>query len=252
MPRLVIAPQDVRDGTAITITDPPTLHRLLDVLRVREGDRIECADGAGRWYAARVARRSKRELVLDIVERGEEPRSPLAVRLLPALIKPERFDWLVQKTTELGVARISPVLTARSLIRVRGDRTEGRVARWERIAMEAAQQCGRAILPRIDAPVPFGELVSLLSSELGVGSSELVIMPTLTIPAAPLREVLAGRPGITSAAVLVGPEGDFTVEEVALAQRHGAIPVTLGRRTLRSETAAIAVLAILQHTAGEL
>jgi 16S rRNA (uracil1498-N3)-methyltransferase len=244
MPRVVITPQDVHDRT-IAITDPRTLHHLLDVLRVTDSDRVECVDGAGRWYAARVARRSKRELQLDIVEQGQEPRSTLAVRLVPALIKPERFDWLIQKTTELGVERISPVITTRSVVRLSGDRTMGRVARWRRIAKEAAQQCGRATVPRIDAPVAFQEAVL----QLGSG---LILLATLAVAGRPLREALAERPGVASAAVLIGPEGDFTVEEVALAQRYGAVPVSLGRRVLRSETAAIAVLAILEHAAGEL
>ena len=282
MPHVVIAPQDIRNG-AIVIRDPEVLHHLVTVLRVHEGDRVECLDGRGGWYAARVAATSRVELVLDIVEQGREPPPALSVRLMPALIKPERFDWLVQKTTELGIERISPVLTARSVVRLGGDRAEARLARWRRIAQGAAQQCGRATVPRIDVPMPLEKAISLLGSRLArppgppsaaqagaggtpgrageaQGSKEMVavappspiLLATLTVPGRPLREVLAERPGITSAAVLIGPEGDFTEEEVVLARRHGAVPVSLGRRVLRSETAAVVMLAILQHTAGEL
>ena len=264
MPRVVIAPEDVRDRT-ISIRDPATLHHLVRVLHVSPGEAVECVDGAGGRYATRVSRRSGRELVLDILERAADPASKLSVWLVPALIRPERFEWLVQKATELGVDRLSPVMTARSVIRLRAGRAEGRLKRWRRIAQEAAQQCGRATVPRIDAPVAFQEGVLLLSSEFRVWSSEsvkpvselrtpnseLVLLPTLAVAAVPLHEALADRPSLTSAAVLIGPEGDFTVEEVTLAQRHGAGPVSLGRRVLRSETAAIAVLAILQHAAGE-
>lgn len=245
MPHVLIDPRNVRDG-AIAVTDPTTLHHLLDVLRVADGERVECVDGAGRWYAARVAHRSKRKLQLTIVDQGEDPLPALAIRLAPALIKPDRFDWLVQKATELGVDRISPMMAARSLVRVPPDRAAARLIRWRRIAAEAAQQCGRATVPQIDPPAAFWEAL------LGPPAPSLVLIPTLEGNTVPLREALAGRAVLTSVAVLIGPEGDFTPEEVALAQRHGAVPVSLGRRTLRSETAAIAVLAVLQHMAGEL
>ena len=264
MPRILIDPGAVQDR-AITVTDPATVHHLLDVLRVAEGERVECVDGAGRWYAARVAHRSKRQLRLAIVDQGEEPPSALAVRLMPALIKPERFDWLVQKAAELGADRISPIVTARGLVRLPSDRVAVRVSRWRRIAAEAVQQCGRATAPAIDSPVTFQEAVSLLGSGLRATAASppersspeprapsLLLLPTLAAATVPLREALSRRPDMSSAAVLIGPEGDFTAEEVALAQRYGAVPVSLGRRTLRSETAAVAVLAVLQHAAGEL
>lgn len=273
MPRVVIDPRNVHGG-AVAITDPQALHHLLDVLRVTDGERVECVDGAGRWYAARVARRSTRELQLEIVDQGEEPRVALAVRLVPALIKPERFEWLVQKTTELGVERISPVMTARSVIRPSGERRAGRLARWQRIANAAAQQCGRATVPQIDPPAVFRKVLASLASvgsdpkhkisevsRLGSDPTQLapqpsapslVLLPTLAGTTVPLREALATGDGLTSVVVCIGPEGDFTPEEVVLAQHYGAVPVSLGRRTLRSETAAVAVLAVLQHTAGEL
>ena len=288
MPHVVIDPRNVHDR-AITITDPQTLHHLLDVLRVTEGERVDCVDGAGRWYTATSRGEAKwrgrveglrRELILDILEQGKEPCSALAIRLVQTLIKPERFDWLVQKATELGVERMSPVITSRSLIRVRGDsstrpsRISGRMARWRRIATEAAQQCGRATVPRIDPPAAFEEVLASLdslgsdpkhstseASRLGSDPTQrilqspaksLTLLPTLTTPGRSLREVIGDRRNITSSTILIGPEGDFTQGEVALAQRYGAVPVSLGRRTLRSETAAIAVLVVLQHTAGEL
>lgn len=126
-------------------------------------------------------------------------------------------------------------------------RISGRMARWQRIAVEAAQQCGRATVPRIDDPVAFHEAMLQRTQNPG-----LVLLPTLAVPGRSLREVIGDRGSMTSSTVLIGPEGDFTQKEVAFAQRHGAVPVSLGRRTLRSETAAVAVLAILQHVAGEL
>ena len=256
MPRIVVDPRNVHDG-AITVTDPAVLHHVLDVLRVRAGSALDCMDGTGTWYAARVVHCSRRGLELHILNQGREPGPALAIRLVQALIKPERFDWLVQKATELGVERISPVMAARSIIRLRGDRTSGRMARWRRIAAEAAQQCGRATAPHIDPPAAFGEVLASLDARMGSDPTQvvppsLVLLPTLAVSGRSVRQAIGELGGAISAAVLIGPEGDFTTEEVALAQRHGAVPVSLGRRTLRSETAAIAVLAVLQHAAGEL
>ena len=268
MPCLLVKPKDVH-GSTIVITDRGVLHHWRDVLRAAEGRRVECIDGSGGWYAARIVRSTVRSLELEILERGREEAPGRSVRLLPALIKPDRFDWLVQKATELGVEWISPVVTERSLVKLREGQGSGRVARWARIAKEAAQQCGRATVPQIDEPVMFAQAVSQLGSGIrdqGSGhdsalaqnpepptpSPELFLLPTLAVATIPLRQSLEGRAGAGSITVLIGPEGDFTKEEVALAQRHGAIPVSLGRRTLRSETAAIAVLAVLQHAAGEL
>ena len=186
------------------------------------------------------------------------------MHLLPALVRAERFDWLVQKATELGMDRLSPVMTERTIIRLSRDQAGGKVDRWLRIARESAQQCGRSTIPRIDAPIVFHEAMLQFGSgfkdqgsgnetpELRTSNFELILMPTLAIQAEPLREALNRRPQLSEAAVLIGPEGDFTPQEAARAVRQGAVAVSLGRRVLRSETAAIAVLAVLRHAAGEL
>jgi 16S rRNA (uracil1498-N3)-methyltransferase len=164
--------------------------------------------------------------------------------LAQALIKPERFEWVVQKATELGVDRVMPVVTARTVVRLGPDQAKHKVARWQRIAREAAKQCGRAKVLRIDTAQPFDQFAPALARYPGV------LMPTLLVRAIPLKEGLESIKEMASVMALIGPEGDFTRDEVALAQRYGARPVSLGHLTLRSETAAIAMLAILQHTLG--
>jgi 16S rRNA (uracil1498-N3)-methyltransferase len=176
------------------------------------------------------------------------PESPLELTLAVALLKGEKFDLVVQKATELGVVRVESVLTARSDVRPRDERdTERRVERWRRLALEASKQSGRARVPEINSPQTFARFVSrepregacrLLFSERGGAGLGAVVGGPTTRPAS----VLA----------LVGPEGGWDEEELSLASSHGWTLVTLGGRTLRAETAAITVCALLQHAFGDL
>jgi len=239
--RILIPPEAVaRDR--ITVSDPAQVHHLLHVLRVRPGDPLECFDGAGHSYVGRVLQR-RRQAVMVAIEARRGDEAPQAVRLIlaQALIKPERFAWVVQKATELGVERLVPVAAARTTIRPVSGRLERQVERWRRVSREAARQCGRRDVPQIEPPRPFDRVVPALAQDARL------IMPTLAVPAVPLKEGLADLRGAEVVAALIGPEGDFTPEEAALAQRHGALAVSLGRLTLRSETAAVATLAILRY-----
>jgi len=241
MPRVIVPPDAILPDT-VTIADPRELHHLLDVLRVKVGDRLECADGAGRAYAGAIRRCSRRGIVMKISERSDESTPALRLTLAQALIRPERFEWVIQKATELGVEAITPLMTRRTIVRLATGRLDHKLSRWQRIIREAAKQCGRATLPTIASPQELRAAVGSLDPQA------CVLMPTLATTAPSLNEELKARSGVKAVVVLIGPEGDFTPEEVALAQRHGARPVSLGGLTLRSETAAIATLAILQHT----
>ena len=241
MPRILISPRAIRSGT-VTVTDPGDLHHLLDVLRVQEGDRLECLDGEGHRYVGPIVQCSARAIVITIEEETILPATRVAVTLAPALLRPERFDWLIQKATELGVAAIAPVITQRTIVRPSLGSLDHKLTRWQRIVREAAAQCGRSALPRIERPRPFHEVVSLS------GPRAPGLIPTLAITAHALKEEVATLTGITAIMVLIGPEGDFTADEIAEAQRHGARPISLGSYVLRSETAALAVLAVLQQS----
>ena len=164
--------------------------------------------------------------------------------LAQALIRQERFDWVIQKATELGVERIVPLMTAHTVIRPAKGQWPRKVVRWRLIAEEAAQQCGRSTVPAIDTPVPFARFVPSLVRRTGV------VMPTLAVASTPLSRQLERWKGADAAIALIGPEGDFTRDEAVLAQRYGASLASLGQLTLRAETAAIVTLALLQHTMG--
>ena len=244
MHRVLIPPHAVR-GSEITLTDPGALHHLLNVLRVGVGERLECFDGQGRSYAGRILRAGRQAATIAIDERMEEPPPRLAITLGQALIKPEQFEWVIQKATELGVTQILPTLTSRTRVRLPRSAGAARMTRWRRIAEAAAAQCGRSVVPLIAEPQGFEDVLQAVGSRY-------TLLPTLAEQGTPLEDHGSRLQRAREAAVLIGPEGDFSAEEVALAKRHGAHPVTLGRATLKSETAAIATLAILQHVVGAL
>lgn len=200
-----------------------------------------CVDGHGREYLGKIARLTSKELTVRI-DRAEHTKSLGAeVWLACALVKGERFDWMVQKTAELGVARVSPLLTERTVVRLTDEQGQRKRARWQRIAEEAVKQCGRSTLPLIEPPCRFERFLPRLRG------TPLVLIPTLEAGTVPLQEALKKHHDVKKVAVLIGPEGDFSREEIASAVACGAQPVSLGPLTLRTETAALAVLAVLSY-----
>lgn len=242
MHRVLIAPQDVR-GQEIAIADAGALHHLRRVLRVRPGDALECVDGAGRRYRGHITRWDAGAVTVSIDASSVDAVARVPITLAQAMIRPERFEWVIEKSTELGVARILPMITSRT---VRGDlasRSSARVERWRRIAAAAAVQCGRATVPALEEPCALADVFGRLRGGRA-------LLPTLATQGRPLIDAMDLVAGETALTILIGPEGDFTQDEVQLAQRHGACAVRLGEATLRSETAAVALLAILQCRTG--
>ena len=242
MHRVLILPQTVQRDEII-IDDPRNVHHLVRVLRITRGDRVECFDGAGRTYRGRVTQVGGRQLTVSVDQRREEPSPRVKLTLAQSLIQPARFEWVLQKATELGVARITPVVTSRTTVRASSLGAGQRAQRWRRIVTEATAQCGRATLPLLDDPQRFEDVLQTFASRY-------VLLPTLAVSGAPLEEHVRQLTGASEVIILIGPEGDFSPEEVSLAQRAGAHPATLGAVALRSETAALATLAILQHALG--
>lgn len=243
MHRVVIPPPAGPAEPTLTIREPRTVHHLVRVLRIRAGEPLECLDGEGRRYTGCVLRCTPREVVVQGAWGAEETPPRLRLTLGQSLIAPERFEWVIEKATELGAARILPMQAARSMARPPAGRTASRLLRWRRIAEAAAAQSGRARLPVIEPPARLAEALNRLQGGP-------VLMFTLGDATIPLESALRRLRDADQAAVLIGPEGDFTSEEVALAVRAGGVAVRLGSAVLRSETAAVAALAILQHAVG--
>ncbi len=239
------------DGAGVVLSREESAH-LVNVLRLRVGDETFVFDGAGREYRCIVAAERERDgqtrLAVAQEVAPQRPESPLRLTLACALLKGEKFDLVVQKATELGVARIVPVLTVRGDVRLRAEHdVEARLARWRRLAREAAKQSGRAVVPTIDAPVSFD---ALLTAEEVVSSPRLLFTER---EGRGLRETSAAWPApVAQLTVLVGPEGGWADAELAQGAAAGWQLVTLGGRTLRAETAALVVTALLQHLCGDL
>lgn len=226
-------------------------RHLRDVLRMKPGDEAFVFDGEGREYRCRVAGHGREGARLEIGEEveAEHAESPLRLHLCVALLKGEKFDLVVQKATELGVARIIPVATKFADVRIR-DAADGerRLSRWKRIALEAAKQSGRASLPEISVPATFASVIE--SGPNTVSECRLFFSER---EGRGLDDALGKYlPTLKTVEALVGPEGGWADEEIEQARTSGWNITTLGGRTLRAETAAIIVAALLQHLLGDL
>lgn len=238
--RRFFVPKD-RIAGGIARLSAEEVHHLRDVLRLRAGQVVEVFDGAGRSYVGRV-QRDDGGLSVGSLERIEaRAESPIDVSLGLALIKYERFEWALEKATELGVREIVPLASRRCQVRLPQGKLEARLERWRRIVREAAKQCGRSAVPEVAAPRSFAEYLAA-----GLAGTALLLLCETS--AAPWDgRIEARRIGVT-----IGPEGGWTAEELRSAEQAGCRIVGFGPRVLRAETAAIAALAIVQFERGDL
>lgn len=224
---------------------PPQAHHALRVLRLKRGDPVILFNGDGAEYAAVVTEASDERCALDVTGREVKDReAPFAVTLAQAVASGERMDYTIQKAVELGVAAVQPLETRRSIVRLPAERAERRVAHWQAVAIAACEQCGRNRVPRV---LPVTRLDAFLydSALRPDVAQRLLLSPRSTRRLRDL-ERLAG-----TVVILSGPEGGFAAEEENAAERSGFLPVRLGPRVLRTETAAIAALAALQALWGD-
>jgi 16S rRNA (uracil1498-N3)-methyltransferase len=228
-------------GAQVTLTGSAANH-LTRVLRLRSGAELTLFNGAGGEYSARIEAVKGGAIRAAVGEhRPIERESPLDLTLAQGVSRGERMDLVVQKATELGVRRLVPILTARSVVRLTDRQEESKLSHWRAIAIGACEQCGRNRLPEIAAPVALADYV-----KHGNGATRLLLSP---VSANCLTD--APRPG-GAITVLVGPEGGLTEVEQAAALDAGFTPVRLGPRVLRTETAAIAAIVLLQRERGDL
>ncbi|MGH7334314.1 MAG: 16S rRNA (uracil(1498)-N(3))-methyltransferase [Candidatus Rokuibacteriota bacterium] len=243
MRRFVIAPERI-EGRRVTFGPEETRH-LGRVLRLGPGDLVIASDGSGHEYTVRldIIRPLATGTILEIARGTTE--SPLDITLVQGIPKGDKMETIVRVATELGVTRVMPAITARTVVRLESSRWPARARRWHRVAAEAAKQCGRAVIPDISPPVALTAAVEGLAVALRICLWEGERQP--------LGDVLTGLgPQARSVAVIVGPEGGLASEEVQWVRDRGWSVTSLGPRILRTETAGPAVLAILQATFGDL
>ena len=234
--RFFISPEFVCDKEA-RLPDAEARH-LRNVLRIREGEPVEVFDGEGNGRRGVVEFRGGEVFVCELTP-IQSPSPPEAARLTlaMAMIKPARFEWAIEKATELGVDEILPLYTARSDIRVSGEKISGRLSRWNRIAKESSKQCLRFKVPGVRPPLEFRGFLS--SVEYSIQNKILFYEKSNS------RWLHSRSAGDT--VICIGPEGGWTEDEIEFAEKSGCGVFSLGPRLLRAETAAVAALSIFQH-----
>jgi 16S rRNA (uracil1498-N3)-methyltransferase len=245
MRRFFIDEKAIADGTA-TITGNLFCH-MTRVLRLKIGTRIILSDGLGRRHSGIIEAVGKENLLVRLQESSLEPGRPTRplITLYQGLPKGSKMEFILQKCTELGVDTLVPFVSQRSVARLPKERENERLLRWERIARESARQSDRTIIPGISP-------VRELSEVLATAGQDVRLLLWEEEQTNRLRSVLGSRPAPESVAILVGPEGGLAEDEAAAAVAAGFIPVTLGPRILRTETAGMALMAILQFHWGDM
>lgn len=220
-------------------------HHVARVLRLGPGDSVTLFDGNGSEYAAVIVRAAPGGVTLNIGERVSVDReSPLRVALAQAISSGERMDYTIQKAVELGVVRVQPLTTERCVVRLDGTRAQKRVAHWQAVAVAACEQCGRNRVPRV---APVMTLREWLAQDVRADAEDLRLL--LAAQAETTLHALP-KPSL-GVALLAGPEGGLAPDERNDARRAGFVPVKLGPRILRTETAAVAAIAALQTLWGD-
>ncbi len=215
------------------------------VLRLRVGDDLVLFDGAGGEYAARIAEINREQVTVDVLQwRDAECEAPIKVTLVQALQSGEKMDMTMQKAVELGVARIIPVASRRSVVRLDGERALRRLLHWRAVVLSACEQCGRNRVPEVAA---LAGLDCWLGQAAGKGVLRLMLAPGATQT---LDSIAPPAPG-GALELLIGAEGGLAPEEIEMATQAGYVPLRLGPRILRTETAGLAALAAIQCLWGD-
>lgn len=233
------------EGTSLLLSGSEA-HHGLHVLRIRRGETVTVLDGKGLTLRCSVEETERDQVRLKVVEKCQAPPLPCQITLAQAIPKGRLFESIIQKATELSAARIVPLITERTVVRVEPPDVDDKVARWQQVAVEAIKQCGSPWLPTINSPRSIEKFVSESPR------AELALVGSLRSDARHPRtcfeafERAQGRkPG--SVSIAIGPEGDFTDQELSLLQSAAAQPITLGPLVLRTDTAAVYCLSVINY-----
>ena len=244
--RFLVEDLEVKDG--ICMITGREAHHMSRVLRMGRGDDLVLLDGAGGRFLAEIQSVLRDAVRIQIKDSlGHVSQSAPEVTLCQAVIKSGPMDYLIQKTSELGVTRVSPFFCSRSVVNLKGDRQGKKRNRWKEIARSATKQCSRDIPPEIRSPESFDKQLTLFGNAPGL---KVILWERET--SRDLKDLLRHHGSSRSFTGMVGPEGGFTPEEVSAALHAGFIPVSMGSRILRAETAALVLVAIVQYEWGDL
>ncbi len=227
-------------GSVLTLPEK-VAHQVRDVLHLHSGEQLVLLDNSGEEFVAEVTKAERKHVEVQLVERrAGKSESPVGIILCQGLLKSARFEWILEKGTELGVSVFAPILCRRSTAGLE-DAGPAKISRWQRILQEAAEQCGRSRLPRL---LPIRPLAYTLEH---LPSDALALIPWEEEHTQSLRAALQARKQQKTVFLFIGPEGGLMPEEIVLAQQHGVQSVTLGQRILRAETAALVTVANVMY-----
>jgi 16S rRNA (uracil1498-N3)-methyltransferase len=244
--RFYASPEDITPSLVSLSTDET--HHLVRVIRSKPGDEVFVFDGSGNEYRCSLVGESAGRARLKVIEpMADIVESPLDLTLGQALAKGEKFDFIVQKATELGVRRIIPIATRHADVKIDQDQIVPRTDRWKRISLEAVKQCGRRHLVEISAPIA---LSTMLESEKPETRSLLLVFSERG--GSSIDATLTNLGDASAITLLIGPEGGWSDDELDLVEARGGRAVTLGPRILRTETAALVAITLIQHALGDL
>ena len=232
-------------GAALSLPEGTARH--VQVLRLQPGHEITLFNGRGGEWDATITRMGRSDVEVTLgAHRSDEREAGRAVQLALGMPANERMDWLVEKATELGVAGLQPLHTSRSVLRLAGERADKKQKHWQSVAVAACEQCGGNLVPAVAPVQDLGAWLKSLSP-VDLKAPALRCLLSLADGSMPLGQALARVPTAAPVIFLSGPEGGLSPAEEALAAAHGFVPVTLGARVLRAETAALAALLLALH-----
>jgi 16S rRNA (uracil1498-N3)-methyltransferase len=244
MPRFYVPQAKIENG--MLRVEGSEVRHIRRVLRLKTGDGIVVFDGSGNEFEGKILEESPSSVVIMVQSIfSSERESPLEITLAQSLLKGEKMDYLIQKATELGIKEIVPFHSSRSVPLIEKSRRLNRHHRWEKIAVEASKQCGRGLIPKIEILRDYDEILKSISSDF-------LCLILWEKEGARLKDIFKRSREKRKVFFVVGPEGGLSEEEIRIAKEKDFIPITLGKRTLRSETASLCLLSILQYEWGDI
>lgn len=246
MPKFFVTQDKIKDNEIIIDTED--VSHILRVLRLRIGDSITVCDGQGMDYEAEISRIEQKQIICTINEKKKSSSEPnIEVTLFQGLPKASKMEYIIQKTTELGITKIVPVKLSRCVVKIDNKKDEAKkIDRWQKIAESAAKQSGRGVVPEIGGIVTIDEVIALSKD------FDLFFVPYECEEQRTLKEILTSKPNVKKVGFVIGPEGGFDLSETDKLHQNGIDTVTLGKRILRTETAGEAVLAMTMYEIGDI
>lgn len=238
MPRFFTPHSDFRQSV-VTLVDTNEIHHMKNVLRLKKGDEVSLFNGQGEEASGILSALTGTQAEIQIRSVKKADRKNTSLILACAIPKKAKFEFIIEKCTELGVDEIIPLLTHRTEIRIKGEKAEAKTRRYQTVAVNAAKQCQRSTVPRLHPVTRFADLLKAFTPD------DTILIPHLGPKRKNIMEVL--QPSTKQRIViLIGPEGDFTPDEVKAAEQAGAVAVSLGETVLKVDTAAIAVVTLVR------